>query len=719
MLENRSLELARSLKRQGRTADAESLYREMLQAQPNFPAAIEALGGLLFEQGRTREAAVLFGRLAAIQPDSARSHANAGEAFRLLGQVDQAEDYVRRALALDPAFAQAWNSAGLLALDRGRPADAERAYREAIRLRPSFVAALINLGIALQALGRGREAAEALREALCIEPNNPIALVNLGHVLCERGDPASLAEAAALCRRAAELAPGLPKAVEVLVRVLRREGRFDEAERCERAMRPQAAGSRTAIRTNDGSSPRTDQQRESTRDVPSLEPASTSSSAESHFRRGVTLLRESQHSEAEASFREALRLDPKMADAWVGLSQLQAERGDIELSCESARSALRLRPDLAEAHWRLATTLKGRLPEVEMRAIETLAADESQFEGARSFLNFGLAAVLDDRGRYDQAAAHLETAHRLRSALAAAQGRFHDPEADARFTDALVAAFNADLFTRGRGWVTPDSRPVFVVGLQRSGTTLVEQILASHPQIHGAGELRDVGNIFEALPELVGAPAGDSFDAVSRLGPTSATAAARRYLERLDLLAPPTATRVVDKAPDNIRFLGLIALLWPGARVIVCNRDLRDVAVSCWLTGYAFRWTSNWDHVARRFAAYQRILAHWRRCQPLEWLDVNYEDLVFDLPHHARRLIDFVGLEWDQACLRFHATKRIVRTPSLVQVRTPVYSNSVGRWRRYEASVQSLVIACKLHGVELSSIADDRNDRLPPPDAVN
>ena len=162
------------------------------------------------------------------------------------------------------------------------------------------------------------------------------------------------------------------------------------------------------------------------------------------------------------------------------------------------------------------------------------------------------------------------------------------------------------------------------------------------------------------------------------LVPASAKAAARIYIERLHALAPAQAERVVDKLPDNIRFLGLIALLWPGARVIVCSRDLRDIAVSSWLNGFALTWSKKWEHIARRFADYQRIVAHWRQTKAVQWLDVRYEDLVGDLEGHARRLIDYVGLEWDAACLEFHATKRVVRTPSLLQVRQPILF-AVGR----------------------------------------
>ena len=159
-------------------------------------------------------------------------------------------------------------------------------------------------------------------------------------------------------------------------------------------------------------------------------------------------------------------------------------------------------PGSAEAHWRLAITLKGRLPAAELESINRLVLDQSVPEKGRAFLHYGLAAVCDDRGLYSQAAAHAEAASALDSIAMASQGREHNPNADDRFIDHMIAAFDDDLFVRMRGWVKPDPRPIFVVGLQRSGTSLVEQILASHPQVHGAGELRDVARIFEAFPNL-------------------------------------------------------------------------------------------------------------------------------------------------------------------------------------------------------------------------
>ncbi len=292
----------------------------------------------------------------------------------------------------------------------------------------------------------------------------------------------------------------------------------------------------------------------------------------------------------------------------------------------------------------------------------------------------------------------------MQSIAKSSRGLAFDHEAHARFVDRIIAAFTPDVVAARRGWGDRDPRPVFIVGLPRSGTTLTEQVLASHPAVHGAGELHEIVQVFRSLPEIVGRAELDPFDALERLTPESARTAARSVLERLESLAPPTAARIVNKQPDNFSHLGLIALLWPSARVIVCHRDPRDVAVSCWQMGLPTTpWSNDWEQIARRFVDHQRLEQHWERTRPLDWLDVAYEDLVADLEGQARRMIEFLDLEWDPACLAFHANRRAVRTPSLVQVRQPVHSRSVGRWRNYEPVLPPLLSAFERHAVRIGS----------------
>ncbi len=307
---------------------------------------------------------------------------------------------------------------------------------------------------------------------------------------------------------------------------------------------------------------------------------------------------------------------------------------------------------------------------------------------------------MEHRGRFDLAAARLDQAHAFHSAAKASRSLAYDPDVYTRLIEQIRQVFTADFVAQRRGWVFADPRPVFIVGLPRSGTTLAEQIIASHPEVHGAGELAEVQRIFYALPAMAQQPSLDAWSTLRALDPATSRAAAQQYLDRLSSLAPATALRVVDKNPENIQFLGLIALLWPGARVILCRRDLRDVAVSCWRTTLPqVPWNSNPDHIARLFADFERLVAHWSDTRPLEWLDLQYELLVADPEAQSRRLIEFLGLEWNRACLDFHLNRRVVRTPSLVQVRQPVYTQSAGIWRKYEPHLGPLFEALKRHGV--------------------
>ncbi len=261
--------------------------------------------------------------------------------------------------------------------------------------------------------------------------------------------------------------------------------------------------------------------------------------------------------------------------------------------------------------------------------------------------------------------------------------------------DGLLRAFDRDFFARTAGAGSGRrTRPVFVFGLPRSGTTLIEQVLASHPRIHGAGELRLARQSFEAIPETLGRPGR----AAGRRRPPRRGRPSAGWPSgtstRCGGWTAADAERVVDKMPDNYMYLGLLAAMFPNAVFIHCRRDLRDVAVSCWMTDFrSIRWANDPDHIAHRFRQYRRLMDHWRAVLPVPIHEVDYEETVADLEGVARRLLAACGLEWDPACLEFHRTNRPVRTASVTQVRQPVYKQSVARWKNYERELADLFAA--------------------------
>jgi tetratricopeptide (TPR) repeat protein len=563
-----------------------------------------------------------------------------------------------------------------------------------VAIDPSSARAHANLGEALRTIRRHDQALDHLRKAATLDSMNVQAWNSLGLVAL---DACRYAAAERAFREAIRLQPRLAHAHVNLAGALRLLGRFDEAMDHERlALKLDSDG-----HADSGFEENVDARNDLHVEVNARQAAPAPvSPAQAQCTKGQAHLAEGQLDQAEDCLREALRLDSTLADAWVALAGIQAERGNFELSCQSARAALAVRANAAEAYWRLASNLQGQLPDADVQAMHKLAGDESLSNNDRALLYFGLATVLDQRGLYAEAALHHTAANAQQAAAKLSRGRAHDPERYSRFIDRIIASFSAELLARGRGWGDCDPRPVFVVGFPRSGTTLTEQVLASHPQVKGVGELLELHHVFQSLPAIVGLRCGDSFDALPFLEPVSVKAAARRYLDKLDELAPASASRIVDKMPDNVIQLGLIALLFPNAKVIICRRDPRDIAVSCWQTGFrTSAWNNDWNHLARRLADYQRILAHWERVQPLPYLELRYEDMVAEFEHHARLLIDFVGLDWDPSCLEFHSNPRVVRTPSLAQVRQPIHSRSAGRWRNYEPYLQPLFQALERYGV--------------------
>ena len=239
------------------------------------------------------------------------------------------------------------------------------------------------------------------------------------------------------------------------------------------------------------------------------------------------------------------------------------------------------------------------------------------------------------------------------------------------------------------GYGLDTETPAFIVGLPRSGTSLTEQVLASHSRVFGAGELTLAQETFVSMPNVT-RPGRPPLDCVPDLDRGSVQALARGHLDRL-LTLGSSAVRIVDKMFNNDLYLGFLAVLFPRRRFIHCRRDLRDTALSCWMTDFTrIRWANDPGHIAAHFRDYQRLMEHWLRALPVTLLDVSYEEMVNDLEGTARRLIDWCGLEWEPACLEFHKTRRPVQTASATQVRQTLYATSVGRWHNYAAVLPEL-----------------------------
>ena len=396
--------------------------------------------------------------------------------------------------------------------------------------------------------------------------------------------------------------------------------------------------------------------------------------------------------EAIACYQRAIQLRPACRCAHYSVGVAWETIGDMSAAAAGYRAAVRHDPVMAIAHYKLATLLGKDLPEEDLAALRSSLQRGDLTDDQRKYLHFGLAYVYDDRGEYAEAAQHLESANALQLAASATGGRPYDAREHSLLIDRLISCCTPDFFRRVAGFGLASELPVFVVGLPRSGTTLVEQILGGHSQVFGAGEIHLAVETANVIASRATGTA-DAVDGLVRLDQPTVAMLASQHLQKLRARAP-AAQRIVDKMLDNYTLLALLACLFPRAKIIHCRRDLRDVAVSCWMTHFKeVRWANDRQHIASRFRDYLRLMEHWRKVLPIPMLEVDYEETVADLEGTARNIVAWCGLDWEPACVEFHRTKRPVSTASAVQVRRPIYPTSVARWRHYEDSLATLLSA--------------------------
>ena len=575
------------------------------------------------------------------------------------------------------------------------------------RCLPDEAVALVNEANALARAGRLSEAAAGYVNALALRPDFVEAHANLSELLWEQGQKD---QAAASCARALAIQPDFAPAHQTLAKVLSAQGRFDEA----------ALHARRAAAIN---------------------PAF----AEAHNTLGNALMKLSRLEEALASFRRAIALKPNFGEAHMNLAGALRSIGQLDAAAVSYRRVLELNPRFAPAHAELATVLRLQRSHAEseyharcaididpkstapLAVLAELRADAGQFAQAEQWhrriismdenaleswaalarlrrmtaadgewlataerllaapwparrelpLRYAIAKYFDDVRDFDRAFAHYRRANMLSAQCAPP----HDRAALTRTVDLIIRTQDRSWMERKRSAGDFSERPVFIVGMLRSGTTLAEQILASHPAIFGAGELTFFGAQTAAVFANAAA-AGSALD----FSEAELQRLAAGYLDLLQRLSSGAA-RVIDKFPTNFFLLGMIRAVLPRARIIHMQRDPRDTGLSIYFQQFeaANTYANDLDDLAHYYGEYRRLMRHWSNTLPTDAvLHVPYERLVADPEAWSRRMVDFVGLPWDARCLDFHRTERTVVTASRWQVRQGMSTSSVGRWRSYE-----------------------------------
>jgi tetratricopeptide (TPR) repeat protein len=393
--------------------------------------------------------------------------------------------------------------------------------------------------------------------------------------------------------------------------------------------------------------------------------------------------------EALAHYEAACAIKPEVARLHHALGIALQVLGRLGEAREAFERAVALAPGKADFHLPLAHSRPFTAKDPRLAALEELAQDVACLnEDEQIALHFALGKAYADLNEHQRAFSHLREGNALKRRRVS-----YDETRTLGVFDRIRATFSPALMQAKGGAGHPSQVPIFVVGMPRSGTTLIEQILASHSRVFGAGEREELS---AALPDLKAAPSAAVFpEVVAELSGQALHEFGSRYLARMTALAP-TAERIVDKMPSNFGLLGLIHLALPGARFIHARRDPVDTCLSCFSILFVGHqpYTYELGELGRYYRTYARLMEHWRAALPPGlMLEVRYEDVVADLEGQARRIVAHCGLPWEEACLAFHRSQRPVQTASAVQVRQPLYATSVGRWRHYANELEPLLQA--------------------------
>jgi tetratricopeptide (TPR) repeat protein len=684
----RAIEMAGQLYSRNQYNQAERVCRQIIAARPGNADAHNILGVSLAALGKSDEAIASLKRAIKINGAAPSYHANLGEVLRQGGKLDEATVALQRAVELDANNAQALNNLGIIQYEKRDFSMAVDYYRKALAVRPAMAEALNNLGNALRMSGDIDGAHQAYQEALTLRVVYPEVYNNLGTLLQQ---DRKLQEAEHAFRKAIQQNPRYVEAHNNLAQLLFAEKNEVEALRIlSDALKFAPKNVQTLLLT------------------------------------AKIQMRRHNVQAAEQAVRFALKEQPENTEALTLLGQVLHETDRYDEALEVLSKALKKNPDNPEALNFYGVALKsvGRLDEAREHILKALKLNDGMYGGyanlndlvdfsegvgeelfnrmeaifesipnqeAEPFLalHFAYAKALDDRGQHEKALEHYITGGRMkRKQLDYKEGETFG------FFDSIRAAFPKEAFENRKYEGLDDDRFVFIVGMPRSGSTLVEQILSSHPDVYGAGEVkylsRALGQLRDRFPSLPKYP-----EMTAKLSPAQFDITAKNYQAALANGAG-NAKKITDKLLTNYFFLGLINLLFPKAKVINTKRDPVDTCLSGFTKLFKDDMPHSYDlaELGRYYAKYRELMEHWEKVLPEGFMtNVVYEDVVADTEKEAKRLIEFLGLPWDPKCVDFHKSDRPVKTASVAQVRKPIYKTSVKRWKKYGAGLQPLVEA--------------------------
>jgi len=644
---NVNIELADAIRyhQSGNLRQAEEIYKKILAVDPHHSDALHLLGVIAYQFGRNDIAVQLIVKAIDIDPNQPLYYTNLGNALRDQGNLDDAIASYQKALTIKPDLAEANYNLGNALLEQNKPDEAVTSYRKALRIRPDYAEAHSNLGNTLKELGRLDDAVASYQNALSINPELAEVQYNLGNAFYEQR---KLDDAVASYRKALRIEPGYAEAHNNLGSALKEQGRLDDA----------MASYQSAL---------------------SIKP----DFAEAHNNLGNALMDQGKLEDAISFYEKTLRIDPEFAEAYNNLGNALHEKGKPEEAITAYQHALRIRPDFAEAHHHLANATRYTEYNQQIQKMLDLYGDPQITDSQKVHLAFGLGKAFDDLGNYEESFVFISEGNRLRRSEYT-----YDIFEDRELFKALKNVFSDRLLRRKSG--CRDDTPIFIIGMLRSGSSLLEQILASHPLVYGGGELEDLKKITIHSCEML---TGNKFPyGVAKLSSENLERLGADYIKRIRRYSD-RAEYITDKMLTNFRYVGMIRLVLPNAKIIHCKRDPMDTCLSIFQKSFTgvHNYAYNLVELGEYYKLYQELMQYWHSIMPGYIFDIHYEDIVRDQEGETRKLLAYCDLPWNEACLSFHQTKRPVRTASTSQVRQSIYNSSIKRWKRYEKELDPLL----------------------------
>ena len=686
MSTDEALRVAEQFQRSGQLEQAERILNQIIATDASHACALHLLGIIAYQAGKMSLATQLIEQAIQSSPSVAVFHSNLGEMHRQIKAIDLSIQCGRKAVALDPNSANAWSNLGISYYDDKQYDEAKNCHQRALTINPQLSCSLNNLGSIYKSEDNLTLAIAFYQAAISASPSFVEPLNNLGVLYLQNQD---YKQAWKYLNQATILAPTFADAhCNLGLALLGLEHSAKAMLHFERALQ--------------------------------LKP----NYAEAYYGCAKVYLHQHQFAESECSIRKAMMINPEQLEFHQFLADICHEQGHYTNALMHLDEALTIDPNLptlhltkgnvlmamgeiaqakeaflkvatntnpdhyVNAHYSLVQLEKVKPDNNSLHALLSVINDRHKLSPNKlDYLYFALGKCYDDIGDWNKAFTYFAEGCRIKRQRI----NYHINE-QIQFTNRLMNCFTKQTIERLRAFANPSALPIFIVGMPRSGSSLVEQILSSHSGVHGAGELKYWNNLIQKpvsnqtttlyYPENIIHLSPEIYDSITN-----------DYVNYLTQHSPQ-AKRITDKMPYNYMSIGLIHALLPNAKIIHLKRNPIDTCLSCYTKLFTEGQLYSYDltELGQYYQCYERIMNHWRAILPSDaWLEIEYENLVNNLESEAQRLIEFCDLAWEPTCLSFHQSKRQVRTASFVQVRQPIYNSSIERWYRYEQALAPLI----------------------------